>query len=151
MKWPSNTQEVNADRKLLIILSMSHFAMELHDSRIETVHLHDNCLTIRLTVILHESDGRPGLDDGIVWLQRAELLINKIATQNIGGISSGIISEGEVRVGSSIHSNLVPLPLTTSEQLVLAVSFTTGEQFHVWGFGGEVRLGSERQFLEQFH
>ena len=54
---------------------MSRMLIELHDSDIEEIKVNkDEIRVVFGLVILHVSDGRPGVDGGVVYVQKADLL-----------------------------------------------------------------------------
>jgi hypothetical protein len=87
---------------------------ELHDSEIAVLwyEQNDEAIMIFSSLYIHESEGKAGVDKGIGWFQRAELVIEN-ATEiefPLENWSWEIIS-GETEVDGVIQGNEIPLPL----------------------------------------
>lgn len=87
---------------------------ELHDSEIAVLwyEQNDEAILIFSSLYIHESEAKAGVDKGIGWFQRAELVIAnasevKIPLENW----SWVITEGDTEVDGVIQRNEIPLPL----------------------------------------
>jgi len=93
---------------------MANQCAELHDSEIAVLwyEQNDEAILIFSSFYIHESEGKPGIDEGIGWFQRAELVIEN-ATEIEFPIEnwSWSITTGETEVDGVLHRNGIPLPL----------------------------------------
>jgi hypothetical protein len=93
---------------------MANQEAELHDSEIAVLwyEQNDEAILIFSSLYIHESEGKPRIDDGIGWFQRAELEIENASEVEfpIENWSWSIIT-GETEVDGVLHRNGIPLPL----------------------------------------
>lgn len=86
---------------------------ELHDSEIAVLWYEQNdAVLIFSSLYIHESEGRAGVDKGIGWFQRAELVIENATKVEfpIENWSWSIIG-GETEIDGVIYRNGIALPL----------------------------------------
>ena len=87
---------------------------ELHDSEIAVLwyEQNDEAILIFSSLYIHESEGKAGVDKGIGWFQRAELVIEN-ATEIEFPIEnwSWLIMHGETEVDGIIERNGIPLSI----------------------------------------
>ncbi len=120
---------------------MSNSSIELHDSDIEEIKVNkDEIRVIFGLVILHVSDGRPGIDAGDVYVQKAELLFEGDCDLR-GNINEYpvLISDGTLQINELILENEIPVPLNRSGKVRLAISPRD--------IGDEITITSDRVLL----
>ncbi len=87
---------------------------ELHDSEIAVIwyEQNDEAILIFAALYIHESEGKPGVDEGIGWYQRAELVIENASELEFPIENwSWSIYRGETEVDGVTYRNGIPLPL----------------------------------------
>lgn len=91
---------------------------ELHDSEIAFLWYsrENEAVLIFSLLYIHESEGKPGIDKGIGWYQRAELVIEN-ATEVEFPIEnwSWSILDGETEIDGVVWKNGIPLPVECSK------------------------------------
>ncbi|MDQ6788161.1 MAG: hypothetical protein M3033_15255 [Acidobacteriota bacterium] len=93
---------------------MTNQMAELHDSELAVLwyEQNDEAILIFSSFYIHESEGEAGVDEGIGWFQRAELVIeNATETEFFPENWSWSIVGGETEVDGILHKNGIPLPL----------------------------------------
>jgi hypothetical protein len=103
---------------------MINQAIELHDSELAVLWHEQNgeAVLIFSKLRIHQSDGRPGIDPGVGWFQRAELVIEHASlTEDLRGWPWQIF-HGEILIGGIKHENVAPLPLARKGDFKLALN-----------------------------
>lgn len=96
-------------------------AIEIHDSILETIEVEGDVALLRFEVVyIHESEGRPGWDDGVCWMQAANIVIDKAVVE--GGFSepSTWLRDGFVKI-DDVHFDLIPVPLDAAGNVELVL------------------------------
>lgn len=92
---------------------MANKVIELHDSEIGEIIFNQNEIKIFFnSIIIHESKGKPGVDAGTVYSQKAELLFK--GTCNLIGkvkLYPYLIMDGSLEVDGILFRNELPVPL----------------------------------------
>ena len=93
---------------------MPNRAIELHDAEVAVLWYEGNSEAVLIfsTLYIHQSEGVPGADSGIIWWQRAELEI-KMPSDNAEELRDYPyqIYDGDIFIDGVMHINVVPLPL----------------------------------------
>ena len=109
-------------------------AIELHDSLLAI--LEDEGSAVRVVFepgYVHETQGSPGVDLGVGWLQTIEFLID---AGSIEGRLSALpfdVRDGKLTVNEHEYRNLVPLPLNFSGDVELRLLLGSGENVVIRG------------------
>ena len=87
--------------------------VEFHDSELAVLWFekNDEAILVFSHVYIHESEGSPGVDDGIVWFQRAELVIKNARYTKFVATWPFSIYAGETEIDGVIQSNGFSLPI----------------------------------------
>lgn len=96
---------------------MANQRIELHDSTLAVLWHggNDEAILIFASLYIHQSEGEAGVDAGVGWFQRAELVIeNSTLTEYIRAWPCEIYG-GEITVDGVTHRNGMPLPLVCKE------------------------------------
>ena len=132
---------------------MSNMSIELHDSDIEEIKVNNNEINIIFTsVIIHVSDGRPGIDAGDVYVQKAELLfqgncglVGKIKEYPV------LISHGTLQINEFIWENEIPVPLNRNGKVRFSISQRDiGDEIIITSESVLLTLLDKPKYLETF-
>lgn len=129
-------------------MSEGNWAIELHDSTLESIEKNGSTLVAVLSAYLHSSAGSPGASRGSGWSQTAHLQIGD-GTDNGVGTPVGLIG-GKVDLGDEAHDNLIPLPLTHEGPVRIELESTKGEMVILAGNGLRVVLVGSAVHIEEF-
>jgi hypothetical protein len=91
---------------------MPNLSIEIHDSVLGSVSDSEKFRELRFSsVYIHQSEGRPGIDQGIGWFQEAVLCI--FDSQSHGKLPELPIEfgDGQTILGADVFENEIPLPL----------------------------------------
>lgn len=100
---------------------------ELHDSEIAIIwyEQNDEAILIFSSLYIHESEGKAGIDDGIGWFQRAELVIGNASELEFPIENwSWSILHGETEVDGVTQRNGIPLPLVCRKSFRIYLEVT---------------------------
>ncbi len=130
--------------------------IQLHDSEISAVTPIGGSLFISLsTAYIHESNGVPGCDRGLIWTQSAVIKIRSV-TSIPNHVEYPIwILRGSLRIGETIYEEFVPaLGVFEGEsefRLELSnIDDSFRESMIVKGGGITIELEGERSSVEEF-
>jgi len=129
-------------------VSNGHWAIELHDSTLESIEKNGSTLVAVLSAYLHSSAGSPGASPGSGWAQSAHLLTGD-GTENGVGTPVGLIG-GKVDLGDQVHDNLIPLPLSHEGPVRIELESAKGEVVILEGNGLRVVLLGSAVHIEEF-
>jgi len=129
-------------------------AIELHDSVLGAIFLADGGATLTFVhAYLHRSEGRPGIDPGTGWSQKAELIIDQATTINLPQSWPCTIADGVLELNGVAHANVIPLPLEGEKarlQLDVIEPDGTFKVLEIKGSNLSWRLIGEAEYLEDF-
>src|SRR5438309_1861548 len=96
---------------------MPNRAIELHDSQLAVLWCdqNDEAVLIFSALYVHQSEGTPGIDPGVGWFQRAELVIEDASLTEFIRDWPYLIDGGEVEIDGTIYKHCAPLPLTCED------------------------------------
>ena len=125
--------------------------VELHDSKVaEIVDCHGTVTVHFSPAYLHKSEGRPGVDPGIGWVQNARLVFEDASIH--GGIPKlpCDVMDGELFVGAESYGHLIPVPLEVTTAIELRLVFDSARTVTVKGRGVRLELLGEPRYVEEF-
>jgi hypothetical protein len=126
--------------------------IELHDSEIETLKYAKNEIRVFLSVIIHESDKRPGFDSGTVYEQKAEMLFQG-ECKLVGKIKEYpvLISDGILKVDDLCWENLVPISLDKTGKIKLnIIPRDISDEIIITADRVSLKLIGDPKYLEKF-
>ena len=130
---------------------MSNGAIELHDSATERVLNESGKVTILFSpAYVHQSGGKPGIDPGSGWHQKAALIVEA------GEITGALpefpmdISSGLMILDCAKSSNLIPIPFSYNGDFRLHLTFVSGNKIVITGSSADLALYGEPEYLEEF-
>lgn len=125
-------------------------ALEFHDSDVEAIAGSGDSLRVVLSgAYVHRSAGRPGIDAGAGYIQPAVLVFSGASWSASTRGCSGKLSDGELVVnGQSMP--LVPLPFSTSGQVSVSLTFSSGATFSASAVSVTCTSTGESQFVENY-
>jgi hypothetical protein len=94
-------------------------AIEIHDSAVDQITLEAGVAVLHFSeVYIHSSEGRPAVDAGTGWTQKAVIRIanahiegkfSQKSREAYGGYAH-YLSDGSLRINGSVSDNLIPHP-----------------------------------------
>jgi len=125
--------------------------IELHDSTLASVTSADGTVVILLSpAYVHHSEGRPGTDAGSGWLQDATFTIREAGEIPSPAELPLEIADGFLRIGESIHDNLLPAGGRFEGAIELSLTLTNSETVVFRGTSIEIRMQGDAKWLESF-
>src|SRR4051812_20514294 len=112
-------------------------AIGLHDSVVGSIWRSETTLNVTLEpAYIHQSVGRPGVDDGIGISQKLRMdFENGNIEGDIGELPANIF-DGKFQAGSQVYANTIALPYDTSERVSLTLHLSPDNRsFCVSGHG----------------
>jgi hypothetical protein len=125
--------------------------IEIHDSVIESLVHEERMIVLKLShAYIHESDGRPGIDPGTGWGQRAAISIRGEIVA--GGLSElpCDLSSGSLTLGGGKSDNSIPAPLNIKSEIDLFLVSALGESITIRGSEIVLELIGEAEYIEEF-
>ena len=127
-----------------------NLALEFHDSEVSASVLEGTSLRIAFSVALvHVSKNRPGIDQGDVYVQSAEILIANARVTATLVSCIGKVSDGSMDIEAK-RLLMLPLPFEEVAAIQLNLNFTNGEALEAAGTSIQVTRRGEPRFLEHF-
>jgi len=127
-----------------------NWALELHDSRVGSIHTDRGELTLKFTAAyLHKSKGIPGVDSGSGWLQEGELIFVGAGYDASIDIGDGWIIEGNLVAGEESMSTL-RMPFRASGHISAQFGFANGCTLTVVATNVYLSLVGEPRYVEEF-
>ncbi len=93
-----------------MVTTRANLAIELHDSTLHAVRLEASDAVLETTPYVHASAGRPGVDSGDGWFQRAEIVLSEATLEQHGPTEPLQVEDGTITVEGERFDNLVRLP-----------------------------------------
>jgi hypothetical protein len=125
-------------------------AVELHDSRLAAVSLVDTSAVLEFSAAyVHESAGEPSAGAGTGWYQPATFTVTAAAIASPVQVPASVAG-GSLRLGSTLHRNLVPAAGTFEGPIELSLQLSTAETLTIRGDSITIKLAGERSPVEQF-
>ncbi|MCU0712335.1 MAG: hypothetical protein MUC43_09760 [Pirellula sp.] len=110
-------------------------AIELHDSRFNSMVENDGTIVVELAAYLHQSQGRPGIDSGTVWTQSVRLtFLYATFSGTIAGLPDTIL-DGCLTLSGEKLVNLFVVPLTHLGPTCMYLEFANGIDITICGEG----------------
>ncbi len=123
-------------------------AIEIHDSVIDAItNVDGKAVLYSSSVYIHKSLGKPGVDPGTGWVQRAKLTI---VDAIILTLFPGELLGGYLRLGDSIFDNEIPIPLNFRGDTEIRLESWNDQIILVFGRGAELELIDEPKYVEDF-
>lgn len=126
----------------------SHLGIELHDSTLHSVRFVGLDAVVNLTVYVHSSAGRPGVDAGTGWHQPAEMVVAEAVLAHEDAAVPLDIDEGVVTVGAERFENVLPLPFDRAGPVSILLQ-GGGGAFRARGSGLRIKLTGSPGASEQ--
>lgn len=132
---------------------MPNRIIEIHDSVLEkilsirsAVELHFSC------VYIHQSEGRPGVDPGTGWIQRAILRIGDAKVHGAFTEFPVDLADGQIHLGEHRQDNFIPIPLSFRGALTLQLKakWRSDEVVIFTGSSALLELFREPKYVEEF-
>lgn len=127
-------------------------AIELHDSVVAEISRLESTVEIALRpAYVHQSVGRPGVDDGIGLVQNVVISIEEgSVTGNLGELPSDIF-DGEFDVSQHAFPNMIPLPCDVAGSVTLTLFLSPdNRKLVIFGKRITVRLDGQASYVEEF-
>ena len=147
--WP---RQGHCGRPLNSVVSRHmNSALEFHDSGVSSVRAVAGEVRIELpSAYVHRSEGRPGKDQGSVFLQPAELVFSNAVLSEEAGPCTGAISDASISVNGREFSNMVPIPFRGEGVISASFTFESGAILTVNGSGVSCQVSGNPVFLEAY-
>jgi hypothetical protein len=129
---------------------MPNSAIEIHDSILDGISIVDKNAVLNFSrVYIHQSAGRPLVDAGSVWVQRAQLLIRDAVIDGSFSDWPRDLLDGYIRLSGSVLDNEIPIPLSHRGEVELRLG-SRGEIVTITGKAARLDLVGERGYVEEF-
>lgn len=136
---------------------MQNRVIEIHDSAVDRIALEDGAAVIHFpSVYIHQSDGRPGIDAGTMWVQEAILRISQaeiegafVVAWDVWGGDMVYLYDGALRMGDVRLDDEIPIPLQFKGDAELLIE-SCGESIRVRGKGAVLELVGDAKYVEEF-
>jgi hypothetical protein len=127
--------------------------IEIHDSTLERALLLPGKAELHFSsVYIHESEGRPGIDAGTGWVQRAVLRIDGADVKGKFSEFPVDLTDGRIRLGDVRLDNEIPIPLNFKGDFELSLtSMRLKEVVTLRGSAAELQLIGDPQYVEEFY
>jgi hypothetical protein len=123
-------------------------ALEFHDSKVQQICSVDDTLRIIFSAAyIHRSQGRPGIDAGIGYTQRVEIVFSGASWSETISECRGAISDGELSINGEVHS-LISVPLFALGAISANFIFVSGVHFTVRASAVTCSCLGDPQFVE---
>jgi hypothetical protein len=123
--------------------------IEIHDSDVDAVSNVDGKVVLCFPcVYIHKSLGRPGVDPGTGWVQKARLTIADGIIKSTLPLFPGELLAGYLRLGDSILDNEIPVPLNFRGDTELRLESWNDQFILVSGSGAALELIGEPTYVE---
>ena len=138
---------------------MENRAIEIHDSAVDQITLEAGVAVLHFSeVYIHSSEGRPAVDAGTGWTQKAVIRIanahiegkfSQKSREAYGGYAH-YLSDGSLRINGSLSDNLIPIPLDVQGDIELTLE-CWGDVVRVHGNAISLELIGTAEYVEEFH
>lgn len=125
-------------------------AVELHDSKVESIVESDGSIELELKAYLHQSDGRPGIDPGTVWTQPVRLTFLNAKMQSTLVTYPDTIMNGLLTLSAERFENCFEIPLTHYGPTELHLEFANDIDLTIRGGGLHLEFLGIPTFVEKF-
>ena len=130
---------------------MCNCAVEFHDSEVESIRSSDTQISIRLApAYIHESRGLPGIDNGTVLLQDADLIVVDGTIDSDLPSLPCLLSTARIEIDGRVFSNCLPIPFHQSGSVTIELDFMFERIITIRGREVELKLIGPRTYLEEF-
>jgi len=132
---------------------MANRIIEIHDSVLEKISLSQGKAELHFSsVYIHRSEGRPGIDAGSGWVQRAILRIDGAELRGTFPEFPVDLANGQIKLGEHCTENEIPIPLCYKGtfELRLEPKWQSQEVMTFTGRGAELELIGEPEYVEEF-
>ena len=127
-------------------------AIELHDSELVAATFSGGEAVVSLSpAYIHRSIGQPGTDAGSGLLQPATLTLSSVSLTSEPTRLPATISDGYLRIGSDLHTNIIPASGTFSGAIELSLTLSTAETLTIRARRISIQLHDEPSFVESFN
>lgn len=132
---------------------MPNRCIEIHDSVLNRIAFSRDVSELHFSsVYIHQSDGKPGLDQGVGWFQEAVLRIFDARTPDSLPEFPIVLGGGQTVLGELVLENEIPLPLSHRGkfELRLIPQWHPDQILSFIGSGTDLALIGEPSKVEKF-
>lgn len=134
---------------------MSNREIELHDSEAAVIFYFNGSVVIIFShAYVHESEGKPGVDPGSGWYQRAELVIGNAPEPDFEVAWPFEIYEGSLFLDDVELDNMIPIPLEHPGSVKLKLGGNdyddTYSVIEIEGQTAKLTMLGEAYYVEEF-
>ena len=128
---------------------------ELHDSELAIIWFDYRAAIIIFShLYIHKSEGKPGIDPGSGWSQRAELVIGDATEIDLPSAWPCKIYDGFLELNGDLHDNEIPIPLAHSGSVRFKLDFADDDDnvksLEIMGHSAHPTLLGEAQYVEEY-
>jgi hypothetical protein len=129
---------------------MPNRAIEIHDSILDRISILDGYAVLDFSsVYIHQSTGRPLIDAGRGWVQKARLRVrNAVIDGSFSDLPRDLL-DGHIKLGGTVLNNEIPIPLDYGGDIELRLE-SWGEVVLITGGSAELELIGEPEYVEEF-
>ncbi|HET7105816.1 MAG TPA: hypothetical protein VFI38_03335 [Candidatus Acidoferrum sp.] len=132
---------------------MPNRCIEIHDSVLNGIAISGHISELHFSsVYIHQSDGKPGVDQGVGWFQEAVLRIFGARTPDSLPQFPIDLMDGQTVLGQLVSENEIPYPLNHQGkfELRLIPKWHPDEVLSFIGTGADLTLIGEPSEVEKF-
>jgi len=125
--------------------------MEIHDSILESLTVEPGHMVLTFSeAYIHQSEGRPMIDAGTGWVQRAVIHIRgEIASGSFTKMPCDLV-DGYLELDGKELDNEIPIPLSFTGDVELGLTAENGETIKIRGNHIALGLMHEPAYVEKF-
>lgn len=125
-------------------------ALEFHDSKINSIRHTASALHVVFSkAIVHQSEGRPGIDPGVCGIQTVEVVFGAPQVITQSGPCLGTVSDASLSI-SGIHCELLQIPISLPGHIVANFVLTDNSSISLTAASVHSEAQSAYLYVEPF-
>jgi hypothetical protein len=125
----------------------SQWHIEFHDSKIVAIAYEGTSLCLSVNAYVHHWELVAGMWKGTGWVRPVKIVMSGANCTRVPTLPAEL-ADGEIRANQVTYDNLVPLPLTLPEPVMLRLELITGETLEIVGQAIEIETTGPGRYVE---
>jgi hypothetical protein len=127
-------------------------AIEFHDSTLTGVSQKNEKIILHFDqAYIHQSEGKPGIDNGTVWLQAIDIELTGAEIDSMPHDFPVDLDDGVIVINDESSKNGLALPVEASGEVKLNLKTVTGEELKITAQHISSIEKSELGYVEEFN